>query len=533
MADTDATPPKPDAQEIASIERDINRVFFGGVQFNEDDTLKSRGGSKGLKIYQELKRDAHAGAVLAKRKLAVTGRDWVVEPASEAPADVKAGDLVREYFESTRFNALCKRLLEATLLGFAVVEVMWEVREGKLLPKAMKARNARRFTFDLADELRLLTPAAPTLGEAVPPRKFIVHRRGGDTEDSPFGEGVGSMLFWPVFFKRNGITFWLTFADKFGSPTALGKYPNGAEKPEQKKLLGALKAISRESGVIIPEGMTIELIEASRSGTVDTYEKLVRYMDELISKAVLGETMSTTASSAGLGSGQADVQDDVRLEVAKDDADELAETLNTGIVQWITEFNVPGAKPPKVRRVFDEPEDTSKLADRDTKLVAMGYEPSEQYIQQTYGEGWTKKAPAPRPPMPSMFGGGFPPGGEVDEETADFAEGMPLQAAGSQRAFNKAQHDALQAGATELAGQWRQMVAQPVERLTALLEQSGDLVAFREGMAQLLDDKPDQATVDTIARAAFAGHVIGRGMAKKSPAAWMQRLKNRLFGNGE
>lgn len=504
---------QPITQEIASIERDPSRVFFGGIQFNEDDTLKSRGGAKGLKIYQELKRDGHAGAVLGKRKLAVTGRDWVVEPHSEAPADVAAADLVRDYFTGMQFNALCKRLLEATLQGFAVCEVMWAVVDGKLLPERIKARNARRFTFDLQDELRLLTREAPLLGEALPPRKFIVHRRGADTEDSPYGEGVGSMLFWPVFFKRNGITFWLTFADKFGAPTALGKYPAGAQQPEQKKLLAALKAISRDAGVIIPEGMAIELLEASRSGSVDTYEKLVRYMDEVISKVVLGETMSTTASAAGMGSGQAQVQDGVREEVAKDDADELDETLNSTLVRWITEFNVPGAKPPKVRRVFEEPEDTAKLADRDSKLVVMGWEPSEQYIQKTYGEGWTKKAPAP---MPFAFGG-FPPGGDGDEPEAEFAEGVPMGAASAQRAFNKMRQEAITAGAEQLAGQWKQVMAQPVERLMALLENSGDLVGFREGMTRLLDDKPDPATVETIARATFAGHVIGRGLAPKKP----------------
>jgi hypothetical protein len=238
-------------------------------------------------------------------------------------------------------------------------------------------------------------------------------------------------------------------------------------------------------------------------------------MDEVISKVVLGETMSTTAAAAGLGSGQANVQDDVRLEVAKDDADELDETLNSSLVRWITEFNVPGAKPPKVRRVFDEPEDTAKLAERDSKLVAMGWEPNEQYIQKTYGEGWTKRKPAPVPPALA----GFPPGGAVDEEEteAEFAEGARLTAAGSQRAFNLARQEAMRAGAEELAGQWKQVMAQPVERLTSLLENSGDLVAFREGMAKLLDDKPDPATVETIARATFAGHVIGRGLAPKKP----------------
>ena len=300
MATIVDTQGKPIVTEIATIARDLNRTFFGGILRNEDDTLLSRGGAKGLKIYDELKRDCHAGAVLSKRTLAVTSRPWTVTPASEAAQDVAAAELVRNALEYLRFNSICKRLLDATLKGFAVAEVLWEVRDGAVLPRTLKARDQRRFVFDEDSMLRLLTREAPMKGEELPDRKFIVHRHEGD-EDTPYGLGLGSMLFWPVFFKRNGITFWLTFADKFGSPTALGKYPNGSDKREQDKLLEALSAIAQDAGVIVPEGMVIELLEASRSGSVDTYEKLVRYMDEQMSKAVLGETMSTTAASAQVG----------------------------------------------------------------------------------------------------------------------------------------------------------------------------------------------------------------------------------------
>jgi hypothetical protein len=528
---------QPIVQEIASIKRDINRVFYGGVlQTNDDDTLKSRGGGKGLKIYDELKRDAHAGAVLAKRKLAVTSRPWTVEPASDSSTDKLAAELVEKALKHLRFNHLCKRLLEATLKGYAVGEVMWEVRDGYVLPARVMARDARRFVFGTDDELRLLTRENMVIGEAMPDRKFIVHRRGAD-DDSPYGTGLGGMLFWPVFFKRNGITFWLTFADKFGSPTALGKYPNGSGKPEQARLLQALAAISQDAGVIVPDGMVIELLEASRTGSVDTYEKLVRYMDEQISKAVLGETMSTTAASTGLGSNQAGVQNDVRLEVAKDDGDELDETLNDSLVRWIVEFNMPGAGLPRVQHGFDEPEDLAKRATRDKTITEMGWEPTEAYMLETYGEGWVKKAPAP---MPQPFGPGAPgaaaagpaagqPMGDTADDPADpeadpaFAEGAPLGKAGAQRAFNKQRQQDITEGAEALAGEWRTLVRKPVEDVLALAEASGgDLVQFRERLTTLLDAKPDPEVVERFAQAAFAAHVMGRGLAPKK--TWSQRL---------
>lgn len=519
----------PISGEIASITRDVARVFYGGVQLNEDDTLKSRGGAKGLKIYQELKRDAHAGAVLAKRKLAVTSRPWDVLPASDRRADKKAAEVVKAALKHLRFNALCKRLLEATLTGYSVAEIMWEVRDGLVLPSRVLARDPRRFIFGVDDSLRLITRDNMMTGEPMPDRKFIVHRRGAD-DDSPYGAGIGNMLFWPVFFKRNGITFWLTFADKFGSPTAVGKYPNGAGKPEQAKLLAALAAIAQDAGIIVPEGMVIELLEAERSGSADTYEKLVRYMDEQISKAVLGETMSTTASSAGLGSGQAEVQDGVRIEVAKDDADELSETLDDTLVRWICEFNAPGAGLPSVVRVFDEPEDTAKLSERDQRLVEMGWEPSEEYVQATYGEGWKRKPQAQGPvllpgedPAEAVAGNtaADPADGEGDPA---FADGQPLGKATAQRAFNKARQEAITTAAEQLAGDWQQVIRKPVEDLVARLEQSGDLVMFRESLTALLDAKPDAAVVEKIAQATFAANVMGRGQAPKKPGL-LQRLK--------
>lgn len=519
---------KPILQEIASIERDINRVFYGRTLTNQDDTLISRGGGKGLKIYDELKRDAHAGAVLAKRKLAVTSRPWVVDAASESADDVKAAELVKGALEHLRFNHTRKRLLEATLKGYAVGEVMWELRDGAVLPAKVLAREQRRFVFDLDNQLHLRTPANMIEGELMPPRKFIVHRRGAE-DDNPYGTGIGGMLFWPVFFKRNTITFWLTFADKFGSPTALGKYPNGAQPPEQAKLLAALQAISQDAGVIVPEGMVIELLEASRSGSADTYEKLVRYMDEQMSKAVLGETMSTTAASTGLGSNQAGVQNDVRLEVAQDDADELDETFNDTLVRWIVEFNMPGAGLPRLRTEFSEPEDLVQRATRDKTLWDMGWEPDEDYMLETYGEGWSKKA-APPPPDP-MVGFGF--GNRAGDPVVDngqgggeqqFAEGKPLQLA---RGFNLARQQALVDGADALAGQWRTVLGRQVEDLLSVADETGDLVQFRERMSRLIDNTPSPEAVDAFAQATFAAHIMGRGRAAKGMSGPM-RLVSRI-----
>ena len=407
-------------QEIATIARDTTRFAFGGVMENLDDTLKTRGGSKGLKIYDELERDCHAYAVLQKRKLAVIARDWEVLPASDSALDTRAADLVRRQLAGMGFDKLSAALLDATLKGYAVGEVMWAARGNELVAAELRPRDQRRFVFGSGQaELRLLTRESGMLGIELPERKFIVHQFGAK-DGSPYGLGLGHKLFWPVFFKRQDIAFWLTFADKFGSPTALGKYPANTGLPEQKKLLDALSAIAQDAGVIVPEGMVIELLEAARSGSVDTYEKLARYMDEQISECVLGETMTTTGSSGGggMGSNQAGVQNEVRIELSKADADLLSDTLNATLVRWMVDLNLPGAGYPTVWRKFEQAEDLDRRSQVDERLHNMGYEPeSVEQINTTYGGKWRRVARPANPPYPPLTKGGG--GGFSFNESAD------------------------------------------------------------------------------------------------------------------
>ena len=481
MATKDNTkkPAKPAIGEIASITRDINRVMFGGALENLDDTLKTRGRGKGLKIYDELARDTHAYAVLQKRKLAVTARPWQVDPASDSALDKQAAELVTTQLKALGFDRLTRNLLDAQLKGFAVGEVLWEIRGAELVAARVKPRNARRFVFGEDESLRLITREHLMLGEELPERKFIVHRFGDD--ESPYGLGLANKLFWPVFFKRQDITFWLTFADKFGSPTAVGKYPPGASKPDQTKLLAALAAIAQDAGIIVPDGMIIELLEAARAGSIDTYEKLARYMDEQISECVLGESITTTPKATGLGSGVATVQNEVRKEIAQADADEMSETLNETLVRWIVDYNLPGAGYPTVWRDFEEAADLGARATRDKAIYDMGFRPTLEYINEIYGGQWTEAPPS--------VGGGFPP--------TQFAEGDP-------------DPTPVTAMSERLAGDAATAWEATVEAVRAIVAKAANLEALRDDLIAAFGEHPPAELASIMEMAFAAADLAGR-----------------------
>lgn len=373
--------------EIASASRDYLHPMFMGLLRNHDDTLATRGMGKGLAIYDDIERDAFAFAVINKRKMAVVSFPWDVQPATNSLRDRKAAELVKSQLTAINFDKLTLDLLDAILKGYAVGEIIWNTDGSQIYIEKVIPRNQRRFVFDENYLPRLLTQQDMVKGEALPDRKFIVHSVGAK-DGSPYGLGLGSKLFWPTFFKRQNITFWLTFADKFGSPTAVGKYPNGTPDTEQEKLLSAISSIAQEAGIIMPDDMEVKLLEASRSGAGDFYERLCRYMDEQLSVAVLGETMTTTAKTSGLGSGQSDVHNEVRLELARADADLLTGSIQQSLIKWIVELNIPGAGIPRVWRKIEAQKDLKAHAERDEKIKNLGFKPTIDYITNTYGEGW-------------------------------------------------------------------------------------------------------------------------------------------------
>ncbi|MDP3014557.1 MAG: DUF935 family protein, partial [Candidatus Subteraquimicrobiales bacterium] len=224
--------PKPITDEIAGIEKDIFRDYLGKIQLNPDKVLKSESWGKGIELYSDLLRDAKVGATLQTRRLAVTGKEWEVIPASDKRQDAKIADYVKEVLKAINLDAYRRSALSGLILGFKACEIMWDYSEGDIFISKIIPRASRRFVFDLEGKMRIITMGNMVEGEELPERKFQLFTNPSD-DGSPYGDGLGRILYWPVWFKKNAIKFWMIFADKFGSPTAIGKYPPGTTKDEQ------------------------------------------------------------------------------------------------------------------------------------------------------------------------------------------------------------------------------------------------------------------------------------------------------------
>ncbi len=470
---------KPEMAEIASTAngRDITRGFIDSLPLIEptDSVLRKRG-NLDYRIYDEVLRDDQVASTFGQRRLAVVSREWEVLPGGESAQDQAAADHLREVLEHIGWDARTDKMLYGVYYGHAVAECLW-ARDGRhITMTALKVRNRRRFGFAPDGGLRLKTSRTPH-GEVLPERKFWSFETGSTDDDEPYGLGLAHWLYWPVLFKRNGLKFWLIFLEKFGMPTVTGKYPPGATEQERRRLLEATQAVQTDSGVILPEGMMLELLEAARAGRPE-YEGLYDHMDRAITKVVLGHTGGSDSTPGKLGS--EDMAQDVRRELIKADADLVCDSFNRGPARWLTDWNYPGAAYPKVWRKVEDSEDLGQVAERERKIIDMGFRPTLRHIQDTYGGEWVE---APRPAA-------GPPG-------------FPAFAEGEVSAVTDALADRLEQDAADPLRAW-------LDQIREFAETAPSLEALRDRLLHAYGDLPTGQLAEVMALGFAAADVAGR-----------------------
>lgn len=385
----------------------VDPRWLGQLALN-DDTILQREGLHDLKLYDALLDDDVCYSAFQQRRLAVISRPWEVEPGDDSPAAKQAADHLREQLKRVGWDRICDRMLYGRWYGYAVGEADYEIGpDGKIWIRDILVPDRRWFGFTNAGELRLKTAESQD-GEALPPNKFWSYRTGASHDFAPYGTGLAHWCYWPVWFKKNGIKFWAVFLEKFGMPTALGKFPSGAVEEVIGNLLAAASAVGRDSAVVVPDDTELELMASGRTGD-GTYGEFIDQMNDALFRVILSQTGTSKSEAQGLGGSQSDVMKDVRDEVVRADSDMLHESFNRSIGRWLTEWNFgPNVAPPLVYRNMEDAEDLTALAERDTVLKGLGWVRTEESFTEIFGEGYERKEV--EEPDPNLERGGVPPG---------------------------------------------------------------------------------------------------------------------------
>lgn len=338
-----------------------------------------------LSLAEEMEeRELHYISVLGTRKRALTGLPIMVEAASDEQADLSIADAVRDLADEPGIRDLLDHQTDALGKGYAVSELIWETSAAQWKPVAYKDRDPRHFMFDrlTGRELRLVDAGVPD-GVPLAPFKFVRHvprLKSG----LPMRGGLAKPAAWAFIFKSYTLKDWMAFCEVYGMPLRIGRYGPQATEDDRRRLMMAVRNIGTDAAAIVPEGMAIEFVQSKGgSSQQPVFHGFAEYLDQQLSKLVLGQTMTTDSGSS---MAQAKVHENVRRDILHADARQLEATLARDLVRPFVDLNFgPQKRYPRLTLPVTEPEDLKGLADNLKKLVPLGLRVSESEVRDRFG----------------------------------------------------------------------------------------------------------------------------------------------------
>lgn len=328
-------------------------------------------------------RDLHYAGVLGTRKRSVSQLDITVESFSDKKEDVAKADMVRAWLARDELQDEMFDILDAIGKGMSFTEIIWDTSSGQWQPARLEWRDPRWFRFDRNDGRTPLLRGDD--GDVpLPAFKFIsavIRAKSG----LPTRSGIARLATWSWMFKAFTMRDWAIFTQTFGQPIRVGKYDTGATEDDKDTLFRAVANIAGDCAAIIPSGMDIEFIESKTTGAnLDLYLKRCDWLDQQVSKAVLGQTSTTDAVIGGLGSGKEHRQ--VQEDIERADSKALSAILNRDLVRtWMDLEHGPGGNYPRLRVGRSEDRDLKLLVESVDKLVPMGLRVGKSWMNDQLG----------------------------------------------------------------------------------------------------------------------------------------------------
>ncbi|MGF1572310.1 MAG: DUF935 family protein [Sumerlaeia bacterium] len=379
-------------------------------------------------LFSEMEeKDGQLYSLLQTRINALVGLDYNWEFTGEATLPTPQQDAVRSFIQSAltqfpRFKEFIKALLDALAKGFSAVELIWGYNEkGQWVVQDWRAHPQEYFAFSNTEgsclALKLLSPpfeesrdrdtvlknsttpeqttttANNTVtrlgawGKAVPApeRKFVVLHFGRDARN-PFGRGLCQRAYWYYWFKKNTLRSWAIYNEKYGAPLAVAQVNPTLPNDEREKLLQILDSLQTDAGIVIPETIKLEYLEASKNGDGECFKAMADWCNDEMARIVLGATLSTGEGRRSGSMALGRVHESVRQDYIEADSRLLESTLNETLIRWLVELNfLPGTKGPTLKFDVTLPEDLETQIRVDGELLRLGLPIGTKELYRRYG----------------------------------------------------------------------------------------------------------------------------------------------------
>jgi len=431
---------KPPTGEVGAV-ADAFITALGLSTTNPDQQVQQFG----LRKFEEWEiKDCHFRNCLRILKAAVLARELDVEAYSDAPIDQRAAELARFNIENItgRFKRDLREIMDGVSKGYTIHERVWGyIDKGDFTGSAWIGELRHKppwcysFVTDRYGRIERLMQETESGGDkhSIPDwqARFLVWAYNANYEN-PYGRGLMSSCAWPIWFKKNGVKFLNVCCEKFGMPTVKVTMPAQPTPADEAAINKIIDTIQTATGIKVPAGFEVELMEAMRRGG-DIYKQLLEWCDREISHAVLGVILATEGTDRGSGSyglGKSQIVDIFESKIVQDLCEDLEDLLQDQFVKPVIDYNMHIEGYPRI--VLRQPKTYAELDARILEILLEHADEDEleiplRWVKDRWGIPereedepiFKPKKPKPVPPGLDPFAKGKKPGEDGDKKPED------------------------------------------------------------------------------------------------------------------
>lgn len=169
-----------------------------------------------------------------------------------------------------------------------------------------------------------------------------------------------SVCFWPYVFKQSGFKYFAKFAERYGIPWAIGKYPIGTPTEQIDDLADSSARIVDDAVAVIPNDSSIELLTPSTGKSELAQERLIAMCNREISKALTSQTLAIELPGAD-SHAAAQTHRERETTVNASDRAMIQDSFRL-LLRWLTKLNFQNAQLPRFE-FFEESEAAGAMVD--------------------------------------------------------------------------------------------------------------------------------------------------------------------------
>ncbi|WP_080058303.1 phage portal protein family protein [Spirosoma aerolatum] len=267
-------------------------------------------------LYADAYLDEHLRSVMDQRRVALTDVKLTFKRNGEVVEDIQ------RIINSEGFEELVTHLHDSRYYGYSLCYADLTAKNGLGEPEPIVELVPREHVIPS----RTLVVVDPNSMEGIdysqPPYTHLYIAAG-----KPKDLGLLAVAAVLVLIKRGDVSDWATFNEVFGQPTRVFYYTSN-DPAQKNQVESAAKNTGSMSYIVLPDGSKVEFPDVNKTGSADTYQRLMQAMDAGMSKLIVGQTMTTENGSSR---SQGEVHERLAEKIARSDQRFILNILNSRV----------------------------------------------------------------------------------------------------------------------------------------------------------------------------------------------------------